>query len=454
MLNIGRIYSIDIALEIQNAQERVFFLYLGGFFVFLSLTKKEKCYIITLIVFFCEKTAKIKAEKQTMKNERIAILDIRSFEITFLIGAKGFNSSYVICGEATEEYEGYSAQGFLDEDAFESAVRSVVFSVLKTYRGKLDKIYVGTPSPFIHLRTIGQNLPFSKRRRISAVDIETLFDYGQNEVAEEGRCIRRSAMYFAVGNNNRYLSEEELLGTQSAALRGGLCYYFAEENFCEMVERALQDFAFSEVVFLPTSLAEAEYLLTKRQRCGYAVLVDVGYLTSTVSVVYGDGIVHEKCFTGGIAEIVYYLTKRFGVETEEAENILGCSNIAAGDDKMDEPWTSENGISIPVAAINDVIEYGVDQLCDHVNRFLNERYKNKDVLMANNTIWITGEGVDKIRGIADHISRRLDRNIKVLSPDLAYNDQPSQSSRLALLAMAISNKQKKKRLKLFGGKRK
>lgn len=389
-----------------------------------------------------------------MKNERVAILDIRSFEITFLIGAKGFNSSYVICGEETEEYEGYSAQGFLDEAAFEGAVRSVVYSVLKTYRGKLDKIYVGTPSPFIRLRTIGQNLPFSKRKKISASDIEMLFDYGQNEVAESGVCIRRSAMYYAIGNNSRYLSEEELYGAQSAALRGGLCYYFAEEKFCELVKNALQGFRFGEIVFLPTSLAQAEYLLSKRQRSGYAVLVDVGYLTSTVSVVYGDGIVHEKAYTGGVAEIIYYLTNRFGVETDEAESILACSNIAVGNDKLDEPWTGENGISIPVALINDVIEYGVDQLCDHLHRFLDERYKNRDDVMPNNTLWITGEGVDKIRGIADHMSRRLEKNVKVLSPDLAYNDQPSQSSRLALLAMALLDKQKKKRLKLFGGKRK
>ncbi len=169
-----------------------------------------------------------------MKNERVAILDIRSFEITFLIGAKGFNSSYVICGEETEEYEGYSAQGFLDEAAFESAVRSVVFSVLKAYRGKLDKIYVGTPSSFIRLRTIGQNLSFPKRRKISASDVEALFACGPNEIAESGKCIRHSAMYYAVGNNSRYLTEEELYGTHSAALSGGLCYYFADERFCEL----------------------------------------------------------------------------------------------------------------------------------------------------------------------------------------------------------------------------
>jgi cell division ATPase FtsA len=388
-----------------------------------------------------------------MRNERVAVLDIRSYQITFLIGTKGFNDSYVICGEETVYYDGYSEEGLFDESAFCDAVRGCVYSVLKTYQGKLDRIYVGVPSPFIRLRTVGQNLPFSKRRRISSVDIETLFDCGLNELAESGRCIRHSSMFFAIGNTNKYFSEEELYGTPSASLRGGLCYYFADERFCQAVERALSGFAFKEVKFLPTSLAESVYLLPKKERMGYAVLLDVGYLTSTVSIVYGNGIVHEKSFTGGVAKVIYCLIKRFSVEPEKAEKILECANIAVGNDKLDEPWTDDEGISIPVAQINDVIEFGVDYICDQVNRFLNEKYKNKELILTSNTLWITGEGVDAIRGIGDHISRRLERTVKILSPDLAYNDRPSQSSRLALLAMAISDNQKKKRFNIFGGRR-
>lgn len=388
-----------------------------------------------------------------MKNERVAVLDVRSFAITFLIGAKGFNDSFVVCGEETENYEGYSEQGFFDENSFCSSMRSVVRSVLKNYQGKLDTVYVGVPSPFLNIRTVGQNLPFSKRRKISQTDIDTLFDCGLNDLAESGRCIRHSAMYYAIGNTNKFFSEEEIYGTPSAALRGGLCYYFADERFCELVEGALSEFSFKEIQFIPTALAEASYLLPQKEKMGYAVLLDVGYLTSTVSIVYGNGIVHERSFTSGEARVIYYLMKRLEIDQEKAEKILACANIAVGNDKLDEPWTDEEGTSIPVAQINDVIEYGVDQICDTVNRFWNEKYKGKDLPLSSNTLWITGEGVDAIRGIGDHISRRLERTVKIVAPDLAYNDRPSQSSRLALLAMAISDRKKKKRFKLFGGRR-
>ena len=61
-----------------------------------------------------------------MKNESVAVLDIRSYEITFLIGAKGVNGTFVFRGSRSEKYEGYSSEGFLDEASFRSAVISAV----------------------------------------------------------------------------------------------------------------------------------------------------------------------------------------------------------------------------------------------------------------------------------------------------------------------------------------
>ena len=72
-----------------------------------------------------------------MKNESVAVLDIRSYEISFLIGAKGVNGTFVFRGSRSEKYEGYSASGFLDEDSFRRAVISAVTSVRSNYEGTI-----------------------------------------------------------------------------------------------------------------------------------------------------------------------------------------------------------------------------------------------------------------------------------------------------------------------------
>ena len=83
-----------------------------------------------------------------MSNESVAVLDIRSYEVTFLIGAKGVNGTFVFRGSRSEKYEGYSSDGFLDAASFRNAVISAVTSVSQNYEGTIKEIYVGVPAAF------------------------------------------------------------------------------------------------------------------------------------------------------------------------------------------------------------------------------------------------------------------------------------------------------------------
>ena len=78
-----------------------------------------------------------------MSNESVAVLDIRSYEVTFLIGAKGVNDTFVFRGGTSEKYEGYSSDGFLDAASFRRAVIAAVTSVRQNYEGTVKEIFVG-----------------------------------------------------------------------------------------------------------------------------------------------------------------------------------------------------------------------------------------------------------------------------------------------------------------------
>ena len=57
-----------------------------------------------------------------MKKQSVAILDIRSNEVSFLLGSKGVNGTFDYRGSFTEKYEGYCTEGFFDEESFRRAV--------------------------------------------------------------------------------------------------------------------------------------------------------------------------------------------------------------------------------------------------------------------------------------------------------------------------------------------
>lgn len=387
-----------------------------------------------------------------MKNERIAVLDVRSYEVNFLIGSKGVNDTLTFSDKSVQ-YEGFAEGGFFDEQSFCDAVFEAVESLRKTYYGKIEKVYVGVPASFIRLVTKWHSVTFRKKRKIMAADVDALFENGLSDLAASGKCIRRSAMYFSLGDATKYYRAEEMYKTPATSLGGGLCYYFIDERFEQLVCETLKKQSVQWVEFIPQTLAEALYLLPAKEREGYAFLLDVGFMNSSVSVVYGDGIVHEQAFSCGMASILVSLMENLGVDYETAEEILRSANISGGGVAPDLLWTDENGLAFPVAKINDVIKYGVDLLCEQVQAFFAKHYRDKESLILNKTLWITGEGVDGITGVAEHISRRLNHMHKIARPEQPYHDRASDSSRVSLLAFA-AKAPKQKGIKLIGGRKK
>ena len=394
-----------------------------------------------------------------MKNESVAILDIRSNEVSFLLGSKGVNGTFVFSGRQSEKYEGYCLDGFFDEDSFRRMVVRAVSTVQQNYRGRIDEIYVGVPSPFVSVVTKGQTRAFDSKRKLTAQDVDDLFDRGLNELALPGRCIRRSAMYFTLGDNRKYFSASDLYGVPTTMLKGGLCYYFVSDYFYDFITEMMGSMGFSNVKFIPSTLAQSIYLLHEKQREGYAFLLDIGFVTSSISVVYGNGIVHEENFNYGIASVLVALMKTLDVDFSVAEEMLMLSNISGGNVPEELTYSTEQDDRMfSVQQVNEVIKFAVDKLCEGLEISLRKYYHEKNsATMSVNPISVTGEGLLGIKGIAEHIEKRIGWVTETVYPDLPYYDKPTCSSRIALLNMAIFDQKKnsgwQRWFKRLGGKK-
>lgn len=395
-----------------------------------------------------------------MKNESVAILDIRSNEVTFSLGAKGVNDTFAFHNTASKTYEGFFLDGFLDEESFRRAVTEVVTSVRQNCEGRIEEVYVGVPSAFVSVHTKGHTLSFFSKHKISAQDVDALYESGLNELLLEGHCIRRSNMYFSLGDNRKYFSATELYGMHSTTLQGALCYYSVADSFYQSVSSVLGKLGFEEVKFIPSTLAQSVYLLPQKKREGYAFLLDIGFLTTSITVVYGNGIVHEETFDCGVGTVLVALMEELGVDYATAEEVLASANISGGGVPADVLWINEQGDKqFQVCRINDVIKCNLDVMCERIEEFFARRYRDKRTAeLAINPISMTGEGISSIKGVAEHVSRRLNRLTEIVVPDLPYFDKPACSSRIALLNMAISDREKRgwfqKIFNAFGGKKK
>ncbi len=392
-----------------------------------------------------------------MKQESVAILDIRSGEITFALGTKGVNGTFFFNDSHTESYEGYLVEGIIDEESFRRAVLVSINAVRQNYSGTIDEVYVGVPAPFIAVETKGHTITFPSKRKISSHDVDELFESGLNEMMLEGRCIHRSAMYFSLGDNRKYFSAEALYGTPTTLLKGALSYYFVSNVFYDAVTSLLSKQKFSGVHFVPSTLAQATYLMSEKKREGYAFLLDVGFLTTSISVVYGNGIVHEESINCGVGSIRVALMRELGVDYAIAEEMLSDANISAGGITLKgRTWVAESlNKQFSVQKINDVIKYNLDFMCERIDGFFSRYYKDKaSTGLTANPISITGEGIAGIKGAAEHVASRLNRLTEIVYPDLPYFDRPVFSSRISLLNTATKARKGGLLQRIFGGKRK
>ncbi|MBQ8657685.1 MAG: hypothetical protein IJ506_00950 [Clostridia bacterium] len=393
-----------------------------------------------------------------MANESVAVLDIRSYEVTFLIGSKGVNDTFVFYGSRSEPYEGYSSDGFFDGESFRRAVIAAVTSVRQNYEGEIGEVFVGVPAAFVSVKSKGHTISFPSKRKISSQEVDALYESGFNELLKEGKCIRRSDMYFSLGDNRKYFGEKEIRGSSSASLQGALCYYFADEQFVNCTTAILKELSFEKIDFIPSSLAQAMYLLPQKVREGYAFLLDIGFLSSTFSVVYGNGIVREESFDLGLGYILASLMQGLNIDYEKAEEILYSANVSGGTVSKDLQWMDVSGAAYSVRQINEIVKCGFDDLCEAIEEFFAKYYRGKNAAMfQSKPICITGEGLN-VSGGAEHIAGRLNRMTQVLYPDLPYYDKPVFSSRMALLNAALGENKKHGLLyrifNAFGGKKK
>ncbi|MBQ8395195.1 MAG: hypothetical protein IJX49_06440 [Clostridia bacterium] len=377
------------------------------------------------------------------------------------MGAKGVNGTFVFSDTQTKSYEGFCVEGFLDEHSFRRAVVSVITSVRQHYKGVIDEVYVGVPSAFVQVVTKGHTILFPNKRKITAQDVDALYESGLNDLMVNGYCIRRSAMYLSLGDNRKYFSADELYGVSTDLLKGALCYYFVSASFFELVNSLLEDLSFTSIKFVPSSLAQSVYLIPHEKREGYAFLLDIGFLTTTISVVYGNGIVHEETFNCGVGTILVALMEGLNVDYPVAEDILASANISGGSVPKGMLWYNDvTNDQILVEEINDIIKCSLDVLCENVESFFARRYRDKaSTILMVNPISITGEGITCIKGGAEHVAKRLNRLTEIVAPDLPYYDKPSFSSRIGLLNDATSEQPKKRGwlhriFNGFGGKKK
>ena len=215
-----------------------------------------------------------------------------------------------------------------------------------------------------------------------------------------------------------------------------LCFVLADDRFISLVGRILKDLKIREIEYVSSILAEGQYLLDGEIRDQGALLVDCGYLTTTITYFNGEGIVELKNFPMGGAHITAGLCENLNLPYSVAEQVkqkLLISVKATGIDSYDvyrsnriEKVSSQKANELALEVIDSI----VNGVLEEINRF-------EEIPSEHECVYLTGGGISYLKGIEYYMSSVLQRKVQVIAPRPLKLRKPDLSSIIGLLDAAL-----------------
>lgn len=374
-----------------------------------------------------------------MAAKYVSVLDFGSSKISIMIGESGINNTFNIRGTGEVEYAGFYNGEFVEPEKLHEAIANCIIKAETNSGLKIEKLYIGVPAEFSYAETRNSSVAFNKKVKIGDGEVAQLFDMASKDVKNENATIiSRSPIYFLLDDSRKVIDPK---GEVSTRLSGLVCFVLAENDFIDTVDNILKNMGLREVEYVSSALAESLYLLDPEIRDSGAILIDIGYLSSFVAYVKGDGILNLKAFSVGGGHISADLCQVLQLSFKEAENLKRKVVLSLAADDNDYYEVNVNGNITPVSAklTNEIVASRLDDIVNLINRCL-IKMKGNNYL----PIYLTGGGICLVKGGKDYLSKGIGENIEIITSNVPQMNRPNYSSILGLLDIALKEKKNEK----------
>lgn len=367
-----------------------------------------------------------------MQKKQAVVIDVGSSKITAVIAERGINNTFIIKGRCTVAYEGFADGVFLDHGELDYALKKTVEDISKYSGQDVDTVYVGVPGEFTKVTVKESQISFPKKKKIQLEDLDTLFEAAFVMPSSKYTLISRSAVSYELDDFRRLHNP---VGSTSEILKGKLSFVLCSNYFIESVVPAIKETGVKKVCCIPTQYAEGMYLFDQEARERSVLFADIGYISTTITLMQGDGVVYQKSFSYGGGYITASISEKLGIEFEVAEKLKRKVNLCSISYKDSfSVLDAEDGNYYPEEDIKRTVLDSLDALCEIIYEILEEA---SPLIPDYLPLKVTGGGITCLRGAKEHMSERLCIPVEISAPIVPLMDKPTESSVLSLLDMAL-----------------
>lgn len=362
----------------------------------------------------------------------VSVMDFGSSKITLLTAKSEVNNSFKLMSSVDIDYEGFGSGEFIEPNNLKNQIMQAINLAERELQCKLHNIFVGVPAEFCFTfeKTLVKTFP--KKVKITSKIIDNLY-LEDDEISPytTHSIINKSPLFYIINEDNK---TNDPIGQYATKIQAVTSYILVENNFKMQIGSILESLGVKNYDFLSNSLAEGVYLIDEHKRNEGAILIDCGFITTSVGIVLGDGLKGLKSFSLGGGFITADLAKVLDISYDEAEELKTQAIITLKPTGMDY-YQLQNGKKFGVKNVNEIILGRLDGICELIKKCLS----SIDFELPNYIpLSFTGGGINFFEGILDYLRKEFMRPIELISPKALLYSRPDLSSSISLLNMAIN----------------
>jgi cell division protein FtsA len=363
-----------------------------------------------------------------------AVLDIGSSKIVCLCGSFVSHDGMTVHGVSACPYSGYQDGVFPDHRSLHNAIVDAVSNTEQEARMRIREIALSVPAPFCKLVMAEAALPIGDRsKRVMAEDIDDVISLSLKKVKAGGYVLMHSTpVSFTVGG---VVSSTLPTGAKATELGALVSHMYVREDFVEAVGQVLAAMDIEISMNVSAQLCGALAIIPEKERVRPAILIDVGYAHTDVSIVENAALTDTRTIEIGGKHLSSDLAFGLDVPAETAEQVKRRYVF------LQEPLSRTEIVRTPAgakrvehAAIELIVEARAGELVSLLRKAIQDMGISPE---ASPVTYLTGGGVAMMKNGVDFLGRGLQLSVQRDTPWVADMDTPNYTSAFAALDFVL-----------------
>lgn len=363
-----------------------------------------------------------------------AVLDIGSSKVVCLCGSMADGDGIVVHGAGVCTYEGYRDGAFIDKQSLHNAVVEALQKAEQESRIRIRDVALTVPAAFSDLLLTDATLSLGKPRKTEAADIDRLIALSLEKCKKKpGYTLMHSTpVFFLVDGVSSTEVPEGITTDEISAL---ISHMFVQEAYIRTVQESLDDMGVEISMCVSAQLGESVMLIPEKERVRPAVLIDVGYHQTEISVVENTALTAISTLPIGGYQFASDLSFGLDVPMDAAEQAKRRYVFSLDlQEKSEVLRTAAGSKKVSRSAISYIIEARATELAGMLRREMENMGVNLD---ARPAVYVSGGGLLMMRGGLDFMRKALNLPLKRDMPWTPRLSSPNYCSAFGALDFVL-----------------